>query len=103
MLVQVLILDPGPRESTVQENGKVVVEDGQSNPLLQYPYDHHELKKEERPLKLRKKLYEFYTAPISKFWGHSVSFCRSFPNGMFAVSKSLRLSDFFLFLRRLPT
>lgn len=61
-----------PRESLVQENGKVVLEDGQSNPLLQFPTDFYDLKKEERPLKLEKKLYEFYTAPISKFWGHSV-------------------------------
>lgn len=70
--LQVLIMDPGPRESLVQENGKVVVDDGQTNPLLQFPVDFYDLKKEERPLKLRKKLYEFYTAPISKFWGHSV-------------------------------
>ncbi|KAJ1521079.1 hypothetical protein ONE63_002785 [Megalurothrips usitatus] len=71
---QVLIMDPGPRESVVTENGKVVLDDGQLNPLLQFPYDHYDLKKEERPLKLRKKLYEFYTAPISKFWGHSIAY-----------------------------
>lgn len=26
-----------------------------------------------RPLKLKKKIYEFYTAPITKFWADSVS------------------------------
>ena len=30
-------------------------------------------KKKTRPLKLRKKLYEFYAAPISKYFSHSVS------------------------------
>lgn len=70
--LQVLITEAAPRESLVQENGKVVLDDGQTNPLLQFPFDFYDIKKEERPLKLRKKLYEFYTAPISKFWGHSV-------------------------------
>lgn len=70
--IEVLIMEP--RESLVQENGKVVLDDGQSNPLLQFPTDFYDLKKEERPLKLEKKLYEFYTAPISKFWGHSIAY-----------------------------
>lgn len=26
-----------------------------------------------RPLRLKKKFYEFYTAPITKFWADSVS------------------------------
>ncbi|XP_034245088.1 transient receptor potential cation channel trpm [Thrips palmi] len=69
---KVLIMEP--RDSLVQENGKVVLDDGQSNPLLQFPMDFYDLKKEERPLKLEKKLYEFYTAPISKFWGHSIAY-----------------------------
>lgn len=30
--------------------------------------------KQHRPLKLKKKLSEFYTAPITKFWADSVSF-----------------------------
>ncbi|XP_052133267.1 transient receptor potential cation channel trpm isoform X2 [Frankliniella occidentalis] len=71
---KVLIMDPGPRESVVNENGKVTLDDGTTNPLLQFPYDFYDIKKEERPLKLRKKLYEFYTAPISKFWGHSIAY-----------------------------
>lgn len=29
--------------------------------------------KYSQPLSLRKKLYEFYTAPITKFWGQAVS------------------------------
>lgn len=29
-----------------------------------------------RPLRLKKKFYEFYTAPITKFWADSVSLRR---------------------------
>ena len=36
-------------------------------------YNHYIAKKKTRPLKLRKKLYEFYAAPISKYFCHSVS------------------------------
>lgn len=31
-------------------------------------------KKKTSPLKLGKKIYEFYTAPITKFWAHTVKF-----------------------------
>lgn len=37
---------------------------------LSYDYDYV---KQHRPLKLKKKIYEFYTAPITKFWADSVS------------------------------
>lgn len=30
-------------------------------------------KNKRKPLKLGKKIYEFYGAPITKFWGHTVS------------------------------
>lgn len=38
---------------------------------LSYDYEirHH------RPLRLKKKIYEFYTAPITKFWADSVCWC----------------------------
>lgn len=39
---------------------------------LQLPYD-NELK-QHRPLKLKKKFYEFYTAPITKFWADSMAY-----------------------------
>lgn len=35
------------------------------------PYD-YEIK-QHRPLKMKKKFYEFYTAPITKFWADSVN------------------------------
>ena len=36
-------------------------------------YGNFVAKKKTRPLKLRKKLYEFYAAPISKYICHTVS------------------------------
>lgn len=38
--------------------------------FLQISYD-YEIK-QHRPLRLKKKIYEFYTAPITKFWADSV-------------------------------
>lgn len=34
-------------------------------------YDYDDLKL-HRPLRRKKKIYEFYTAPITKFWADSV-------------------------------
>lgn len=31
------------------------------------------MKNKQKPLKLGKKIYEFYGAPITKFWGHTAS------------------------------
>jgi transient receptor potential cation channel subfamily M protein 3 len=62
----------GVKNTVVQENGKVVAECDDINQHFHFPLDYFEVKN-SRPLRLRKKLYEFYTAPITKFWGHSVS------------------------------
>ncbi|VDN00676.1 unnamed protein product, partial [Onchocerca ochengi] len=29
----------------------------------------------ERPIKFRRKLYEFYVAPITTFWAWAITFC----------------------------
>lgn len=60
------------KNTVVQENGKVVAEGDDMNQQFHLPMDYFDVKN-NRPLRLRKKLYEFYTAPITKFWGHSVS------------------------------
>ncbi|KAJ8881233.1 hypothetical protein PR048_017707 [Dryococelus australis] len=60
------------RDTVVHENGKVVTEDDSNSQIFHVPLDYYEVKA-NRPLRLKKKLYEFYTAPITKFWGHSVS------------------------------
>ncbi|XP_067002827.1 transient receptor potential cation channel trpm isoform X2 [Anabrus simplex] len=60
----------GPMKDTVvQENGSVMVE-GESYTQLFPLYDI----KAHRPLRLRKKFYEFFTAPITKFWAHSMAY-----------------------------
>lgn len=61
------------KPTPVQENGKVKPdEDETSSQDAPPPMEFFDIKT-HRPLRLRKKLWEFYTAPITKFWGHSVS------------------------------
>ncbi|CAO1309963.1 unnamed protein product [Diamesa hyperborea] len=58
------------KDTKVQENGKVSLTDSDGT---QYnPYD--EDAKQHRPLRLKKKFYEFYTAPITKFWADSMAY-----------------------------
>ncbi|GLH02373.1 Transient receptor potential cation channel, partial [Gryllus bimaculatus] len=67
---EALIGEGGPRKETVvQENGSVLVEGESYNQLFPL-YDI----KAHRPLRLRKKFYEFFTAPITKFWAHSMAY-----------------------------
>ncbi len=35
-------------------------------------------RKKNSSLRLGKKIYEFYTAPVTKFWAHTVSTCALF-------------------------
>ncbi|XP_014480910.1 PREDICTED: transient receptor potential cation channel trpm isoform X1 [Dinoponera quadriceps] len=62
------------KETIVQENGKVLTDhdDGihRAYGLRSEYYDN----KTTRPLRLRKKLYEFYTAPIAKFWANAIAY-----------------------------
>ncbi|XP_036140909.1 transient receptor potential cation channel trpm isoform X3 [Monomorium pharaonis] len=62
------------KETIVQENGKVLtdIDDGIYRAYGFRPeyYDN----KTTRPLRLRKKLYEFYTAPITKFWANAIAY-----------------------------
>lgn len=52
----------------VQENGNCPVD---NNSTLDY--SHMQNKKKKSPLRLGKKIYEFYNAPITKFWFYTVS------------------------------
>ncbi|XP_018316097.1 transient receptor potential cation channel trpm isoform X1 [Mycetomoellerius zeteki] len=62
------------KETIVQENGRVLTdiddEIHRAYGLRSEYYDN----KTTRPLKLRKKLYEFYTAPITKFWANAIAY-----------------------------
>lgn len=59
------------RDTVVHENGKVLTDLDERNYAV---YADHNLERlpKNRELKFRKKLYEFYTAPITKFWSNSV-------------------------------
>lgn len=59
-----------PLDSDHTRDGLLINDFPNSNRI---DYNHYIAKKKTRPLKLRKKLYEFYAAPISKYFCHSVS------------------------------
>ncbi|RZF33234.1 hypothetical protein LSTR_LSTR012995 [Laodelphax striatellus] len=74
------------RETVVTENGKVIAGAGAGEPLpgsggssecgsqfFPVPLDYFEIK-HNRPLRLKRKLYEFYSAPITKFWANSIAY-----------------------------
>ncbi|XP_014296022.1 transient receptor potential cation channel trpm isoform X2 [Microplitis demolitor] len=62
------------KETIVQENGKVLTEIDDN---LHRPYgilsDYYD-SKTNKPLRLKKKLWEFYTAPITKFWANAIAY-----------------------------
>ncbi|KAK9497367.1 hypothetical protein O3M35_004699 [Rhynocoris fuscipes] len=71
-----------PRDTIVTENGRIFADNNcpststSSDSVSQFippPIEYYDLKP-TRPLRLRRKLYEFYTAPITKFWAHSVAY-----------------------------
>uniref|UniRef100_A0A0A9YDY3 Transient receptor potential cation channel trpm n=1 Tax=Lygus hesperus TaxID=30085 RepID=A0A0A9YDY3_LYGHE len=72
-----VLLEIQTRNTIVTENGKVIAETSSSSDsgsqFLPPPPEYYDLKP-TRPLRLRRKLYEFYTAPITKFWAHSVAY-----------------------------
>ncbi|XP_048733275.2 transient receptor potential cation channel subfamily M member 1-like isoform X2 [Ostrea edulis] len=53
----------------VQENGNCPVD---NNSTLDY--SHMQNKKKKSPLRLGKKIYEFYNAPITKFWFYTMTY-----------------------------
>uniref|UniRef100_A0A1Y1MC38 Transient receptor potential cation channel trpm n=2 Tax=Photinus pyralis TaxID=7054 RepID=A0A1Y1MC38_PHOPY len=62
-----------PRDTVVQENGKVLPEFDESR--MHFSMDERYAEKTRtRPLKFKKKLYEFFTAPITKFWSNSIAY-----------------------------
>ncbi|XP_061933895.1 transient receptor potential cation channel trpm isoform X3 [Apis cerana] len=62
------------KETIVQENGKVLTDnDDGIHRAYGIHSDYYDIKN-SRPLRLRKKLYEFYTAPITKFWANAIAY-----------------------------
>ncbi|KAG5896745.1 hypothetical protein JTB14_031725 [Gonioctena quinquepunctata] len=54
------------RDTLIQENGKIMSDFDEIKFLTQ--------DNKGRELKIKKKLYEFYTAPITKFWSNSIAY-----------------------------
>lgn len=71
-LKQALIGSGAECETRVDQNGKVG-KIGWEPSYRELPEYHAPEDKRMRPLRLRKKIYEFFTAPITKFWADSVS------------------------------
>ncbi|CAH1966850.1 unnamed protein product [Acanthoscelides obtectus] len=62
------------RDTVVQENGKVMPEFDEKQYHILYPDIYSEKIQKNRELRIKKKLYEFYTAPITKFWANSIAY-----------------------------
>lgn len=72
-LKQALIGSGAECETRVDQNGKVA-KSVYTEPIYKELPEHYSPEdKRMRPLRLRKKIYEFFTAPITKFWADSVS------------------------------
>ncbi|KAL1129661.1 hypothetical protein AAG570_012606 [Ranatra chinensis] len=65
------------RDTVVTENGRVITDTSSSSDggsqFFPLPVDYSDLKP-TRPLRLKRKLYEFYSAPITKFWANSIAY-----------------------------
>ncbi|XP_046142852.1 transient receptor potential cation channel trpm isoform X6 [Osmia bicornis bicornis] len=63
------------KDTIVQENGKVLTD---NDDIIHRAYgissDYYNDIKNSRPLRLKRKLYEFYTAPITKFWANAIAY-----------------------------
>ncbi|XP_012280563.1 transient receptor potential cation channel trpm isoform X2 [Orussus abietinus] len=62
------------KESIVQENGKVLTDYDDTNHRIYSSLPEYYDNKANRQLRFKKKLYEFYTAPITKFWGNAIAY-----------------------------
>ncbi|KAL3865684.1 hypothetical protein ACJMK2_043048, partial [Sinanodonta woodiana] len=61
--------------SNVSQTQAVTKENGNVKPLENGLYSSdHVFKKKKSPLRLGKKIYEFYNAPITKFWAHTMAY-----------------------------
>ncbi|XP_060805622.1 transient receptor potential cation channel trpm isoform X10 [Amyelois transitella] len=70
---QALIGSGAECETRVDQNGKVG-KIGWEPSYRELPEHHAPEDKRMRPLRLRKKIYEFFTAPITKFWADSIAY-----------------------------
>ncbi|XP_064548251.1 transient receptor potential cation channel trpm isoform X3 [Drosophila montana] len=64
------------RDTKVHENGKVSLTDSDPSQFREFFHlsEFSNEIKQHQPLRLKKKFYEFYTAPITKFWADSIAY-----------------------------
>ncbi|CAH1123867.1 unnamed protein product [Ceutorhynchus assimilis] len=63
------------REAIIHENGKIISEYDDSNKYHIFFTDVYSDKMpKQRELRVKKKMYEFFTAPITKFWSNSIAY-----------------------------
>ena len=60
-------------ESSFTSAAQINIKENGNLPGDNSMYSNHVYKKKKSPLRLGKKIYEFYNAPITKFWAHTVS------------------------------
>lgn len=70
-------LNPG------KENGAITGGSNNTGGLDSSVFSQTLSRKKKSPLRMGKKVYEFYNAPITKFWAHAVSGCLSCPDDHF--------------------
>lgn len=63
------------RDAIIHENGKLPEYDENKYHIF-FTDVYSDKMPKQRELRIKKKLYEFFTAPISKFWSNSVSVIR---------------------------
>ncbi|KAL1512762.1 hypothetical protein ABEB36_002294 [Hypothenemus hampei] len=62
------------RDAIIHENGKIPPELDESKYHIFFTEVYSDKMPKQRELRIRKKLYEFFTAPITKFWANSIAY-----------------------------
>ncbi|XP_019755238.2 transient receptor potential cation channel trpm isoform X3 [Dendroctonus ponderosae] len=63
------------RDAIIHENGKILHDyDSESKYHMFFTDTYSDKMPKQRELRIKKKLYEFFTAPITKFWSNSIAY-----------------------------
>ncbi|XP_055889921.1 transient receptor potential cation channel subfamily M member 3-like isoform X5 [Biomphalaria glabrata] len=62
------------QQSPLKENGTLGSMDGSNSAVDNTIFSHMPFRKKKSPLRMGKKVYEFYNAPITKFWAHAIGY-----------------------------
>lgn len=86
------------QQSPLKENGTINSIDGSNGALDSTIFSHMPFRKKKSPLRMGKKVYEFYNAPITKFWAHAVSIVFIFYSYSSVITKICSLFKVHLFM-----